>query len=67
MLPRGTGASMPRKEDEDTDELDKIAKASVSLDRKDYVALMIASLETIFLPLVVLVAVIIIILILLRR
>jgi hypothetical protein len=50
----------------DKDELDKIAKATVSLERKDYIALMIAALETIFLPLLILAVVILIIVFVLR-
>ena len=57
---------MPEENDEEKDELDKIAKASVSLEPKDYVALLIASLETIFLPLVILAAVVFVIVLLLR-
>jgi len=53
------------KKDEE-DDLDKIAKASVSLERKDYLALAIASLETIFLPLLILMIVFIVILFVLR-
>ena len=53
-----------RKDEED--ELDKIAKASVSLERKDYLALAIASLETIFLPLLILMIVFLVILFVLR-
>jgi len=49
---------MAREKDEDKDELDRIAKASVSLEPKDYVAIAIASLETIFLPLVILAVVV---------
>ena len=54
------------KKDKDEDDLDNVAKASVSLEPKDYLALAIASLETIFLPLLILAAVIIIIAFLLR-
>jgi hypothetical protein len=53
-------------EAKDEDELDKIAKASVSLEPKDYLALAIAALETIFLPLVVLVIVLFVLLFVLR-
>jgi hypothetical protein len=48
------------------DDLEKIVKPDVSLDAKDYVALAIAALETIFLPLVILVVIIVIIVFLLR-
>ena len=54
------------KDKSEDDELDKIAKASVSLEGKDYVALAIASLETIFLPLVILALVILVIMLVLR-
>jgi len=60
----GLGALSGRKDEED--ELDKIAKASVSLERKDYLALAIASLETIFLPLLILMIVFLVILFVLR-
>ena len=35
----------------DEDDLEKIAKLDVSLEAKDYIALAIAALETLFLPL----------------
>jgi len=54
------------KKKEEEDELDRVAKASVSLEGKDYVALAIASLETLFLPLVILMIVFVAILLLLR-
>jgi len=54
------------KKREEDDDLERIAKIDVSLDRKDYVALAIAALETIFLPLVILIAVILILALLLR-
>ena len=54
------------EKEEDKDELDKIAKASVSLEGKDYVALAIAALETIFLPLVILAIVVLVIVFVLR-
>jgi len=57
---------VPEQKDEEKDELDKIAKASISLEPKDYVALAIASLETIFLPLVILAVVVLVIVLLLR-
>lgn len=61
---------MPRlgtmEDEKDEDDLEKVAKASVSLEGKDYLALAIASLETIFLPLLILAAVIIVITLLLR-
>ena len=57
---------MVNRKDEDRDELDRIAKASVSLERKDYVALAIAALETIFLPLVILAIVVLVIVFVLR-
>ncbi|HYB84921.1 MAG TPA: hypothetical protein VED86_06285 [archaeon] len=57
---------MVHEKDEKDDELDKIAKASVSLESKDYVALAIASLETIFLPLVILAVVVLVLVLLLR-
>jgi hypothetical protein len=52
--------------DEKEDNLEKIAKLDVSLEGKDYVALAIAALETIFLPLLVLIVVILILVLLLR-
>jgi hypothetical protein len=54
------------KNDEEDDDLAKIAKASVSLEGKDYVALAIAAIETIFLPLLILMAVILLLVLLLR-
>jgi hypothetical protein len=54
------------KNDEKEDDLEKIAKLDVSLDAKDYIALAIAALETLFLPLLVLVAIILILALLLR-
>jgi len=54
------------KKDEEDDNLEKIAKLNVSLEGKDYIALIIASLETIFLPLLILVVVMIIVVLLLR-
>jgi len=61
---------MPRlgtmEDEKDEDDLENVAKASVSLEGKDYLALAIASLETIFLPLLILAAVIIVITLLLR-
>ncbi len=54
------------EDEKDEDDLEKVAKASVSLEGKDYLALAIASLETIFLPLLILAAVIIAITLLLR-
>ena len=54
------------KKDPKDDDLDEIAKASVSLDRKDYLALAIASLETIFLPLVILALIVLVIELVLR-
>jgi len=57
---------MTSEKDEEKDELDQIAKASVSLERKDYVALAIAAVETIFLPLVVLAIIIFVVLLVLR-
>ena len=54
------------EDENDEDDLEKVAKASVSLEGKDYLALAIASLETIFLPLLILAAVIIVITLLLR-
>jgi len=57
---------MVAEKEEDKDELDKIAKASVSLEGKDYVALAIAALETIFLPLVILAIVVLVIVFVLR-
>ncbi len=50
----------------DEDDLEKIAKLDVSLEAKDYIALAIAALETLFLPLVILVAIILIFALLLR-
>ncbi|MGP8069070.1 MAG: hypothetical protein ACLP5V_04210 [Candidatus Bathyarchaeia archaeon] len=50
----------------DEDDLEKIAKLDVSLEAKDYIALAIAALETLFLPLVILVAIILILALLLR-
>ena len=64
VLSEGTVKEDRKKEEED--ELDRIAKSSVSLEAKDYLALAIASLETMFLPLVILVIVILAILLLLR-
>jgi len=52
---------MVEEKDEGKDELDRIAKASISLERKDYVALAIAALETIFLPLIILAIVVLLI------
>ena len=52
---------MVEEKDEGKDELDSIGKASVSLERKDYVALAIAALETIFLPLIILAIVVLLI------
>ena len=57
---------MVAEKEEDKDELDKIAKASVSLEGRDYVALAIAALETIFLPLVILAIVVLVIVFVLR-
>jgi len=57
---------VPKTKDEEDDDLDRIAKASISLEPKDYVALEIASLETIFLPLVILAVVVLVIVLLLR-
>jgi len=54
------------KNDEEEDNLEKIAKSEVSLEGKDYIALAIAALETIFLPLLILVVVILILVLLLR-
>jgi hypothetical protein len=54
------------KSDEEEDNLEKIAKLDVSLDGKDYLALTIAALETIFLPLIILIVVILIVVLLLR-
>jgi hypothetical protein len=48
------------------DELDRIAKAAVCLESKDYVALAIAAIETIFLPLVILAIVVLVIVLVLR-
>ena len=50
------------KDKDEIEELDKRVKSDISLHAKDYVALAIAAaLETIFLPLVVLIAVVVII------
>jgi uncharacterized protein HemY len=54
------------KKKEEDDELDRIAKTSVSLERKDYIALAIAAVETIFLPLVILAIIIFVVLLMLR-
>lgn len=54
------------KNEKEDDDLEKIAKLDVSLDVKDYIALAIATLETVFLPLLILVAVILILVLLLR-
>jgi len=62
----GAKGSMVNRKDEDKDELDRIAKTSVSLEGKDYVALAIAALETIFLPLVILAIVVLVIVLVLR-
>ena len=51
---------------EEDDELNEIAKAVVSLERKDYLALAIASLETIFLPLIILAVVVLVFVFVLR-
>jgi hypothetical protein len=51
--------------DEKEDNLEKIAKLD-SLEGKDYIALAIAALETIFLPLLILIAVILILVALVR-
>ena len=61
MFP-GCGFDLTKDKDKkDDEELDKIVKANVSLDAKDYVALAIATLETLFLPLVILVVVILVV------
>jgi hypothetical protein len=57
---------MTSEKNDEKDELDRIAKASVTLERKDYVALAIAALETIFLPMVILAIVILILVFVLR-
>jgi len=57
---------MTREKDEEKDELDKIAKATLSLEPKDYLALAIAALETVFLPLIILVIVVLVIVLVLR-
>jgi len=57
---------MTREKDEEKDELDKIAKATLSLEPKDYLALAIAALETVFLPLIILVFVVLVIVLVLR-
>ena len=63
----GCGFELTKDEDkEENEELDRIAKANVSLDAKDYVALAVAALETLFLPLVVLVVVILVVALLVR-
>jgi hypothetical protein len=54
------------KDDKEDDSLEKVARLDVSLDSKDYIALAIAALETIFLPLLILVVVILILVFLLR-
>jgi hypothetical protein len=54
------------KNDEEEGNLEKIAKLDVSLEGKDYVALAIAALETIFLPLIILVLVILVVVLVLR-
>lgn len=60
------GRCLVMKSDEEEDNLEKITKLDVSLDGKDYLALTIAALETIFLPLIILVVVILIVVLLLR-
>ncbi len=45
---------MGNDDSQEQDDLDKIAKENLSLEPKDYVALAIATLETAFLPLLVL-------------
>jgi len=54
------------KNDEKKDDLEKIAKLDISLEAKDYIALAIAAVETIFLPLLILVVVILLVVLLLR-
>ncbi len=54
------------KKDEEDDNLEKIAKLGVSLEGKDYIALIIAALETIFLPLLILIVVMVVVVLLLR-
>ncbi len=54
------------KNDEEDDDLEKIGKLDVSLKGRDYIALTIASLQTVFLPLLILVVVILILVLLLR-
>lgn len=51
--------------DEDED-LEKITKADLSLEGNDYIALAIAALETLLLPLLILIIVIVIVALLLR-
>lgn len=50
------------EEEPDGDE----GKEAVSLDRKDYLALAIAALETVLLPLVLLIAILVVLLVLIR-
>ena len=54
------------KKDKKEDDLEKITKLDVSLEGKDYIALAIATLETLFLPLLILILVILIVVLLLR-
>ena len=56
---------MAENKDKD-DDLDRVAKVDVSLEPKDYLALAIASLETIFLPLVILAIIVLIFVLILR-
>ena len=62
----GLGALSGGGKDEEKDELDKVAKVQLSLEPKDYLALAIASLETIFLPLLILAVVLFALLLILR-
>jgi len=54
------------KKDQKEDDLGKIAKLDVTLEGKDYIALAIAALETIFLPLLILIVVILVLVLILR-
>jgi len=62
----GCGFDLNRDKDADNNELDKTAKTIEFLEGKDYIALAIAALETLFLPLVILVVVIIVVVLLTR-
>jgi hypothetical protein len=60
------GKASSMRNDKKENDLERIAKLDVSLEGKDYIALAIAALETIFLPLLILILVILILVVLLR-